>query len=58
VETRIYPKLGHTGILLACLPHFAWRRARLRHDIVHFIDACRHGEFADIHSDISAPMLR
>jgi acetyl esterase/lipase len=58
VETRIYPKLGHTGILLACLPLFFWRRARLRHDVMHFIAACRHGEFADLHSDISAPMLR
>ena len=57
VETRIYPKLGHIGILLACLPHFGWRRARLRHDVMHFIAACRQGEFADIHSDISAPML-
>jgi acetyl esterase/lipase len=58
VETRIYPKLGHTGILLACLPLFGWRRAKLRHDVMHFIAACRQGEFADLHSDISAPMLR
>jgi acetyl esterase/lipase len=58
VETRISPKLGHTGILLASLPHFAWRRARPQQDVLHFIAACRQGEFADLSSDISAPMLR
>ena len=57
VETRIYPALGHTGIMLGFLPYFAWRR-KLMKDVLHFITACRHGEFADIRSDISAPMLR
>ncbi len=57
VETRVYPRLGHAGILLACLPWLQWRAALLR-DIAHFSAACRNGEFADDGSDISAPMLR
>jgi len=57
VETRIYPKLGHTGMLLACLPYFGWR-ATLMKDLLQFTAACRHGEFADLRPDISAPMLR
>lgn len=56
VETRIYPKLGHLGILTACLPYLKWRSTLLK-DIAQFIAACRAGEFADIGSDISAPML-
>ncbi len=57
VETRIYPKLGHIGILTAFLPYLKWR-ASLVNDILHFISACRSGEFADAGADISAPMLR
>jgi acetyl esterase/lipase len=57
VETRIYPKLGHIGIVAACLPFLGWRASMMK-DVLHFIAACRHGEFADLHSDISAPMLR
>jgi acetyl esterase/lipase len=57
VETRIYPKLGHTGILAACLPYLKWRASLLK-DIWHFTAACRNGEFIDTGSDISAPMLR
>jgi acetyl esterase/lipase len=57
VETRIYPKLGHIGILLACLPYFSWR-SKLLTEVEHFITSCRLGEFADVSSDISAPMLR
>ena len=57
VETRIYPKLGHTGILTACLPYLRWRASLLK-DVAHFTAACRNGEFADAGSDISAPMLR
>ena len=57
VETRIYPKLGHTGILAACLPYLKWRASLLK-DVLHFTAACRNGEFADTGSDISAPMLR
>jgi acetyl esterase/lipase len=41
VETRIYPKLGHVGIVLACLPHFAWRGPLLR-EIVQFVADCRN----------------
>jgi acetyl esterase/lipase len=57
VETRIYPRLGHTGILTACLPWLKWR-GTLLNDVTQFIAACRAGEFADAGSDISAPMLR
>jgi len=57
VETRIYPKLGHDGILFAFLPFFKWR-AKLLKDILQFTSACRGGEYADAGSDISAPMLR
>ena len=57
VETRIYPKLGHTGMILACLPYFGWR-ARLMKDLLQVTAACQHGEFADLRPDISAPMLR
>jgi acetyl esterase/lipase len=57
VETRIYPKLGHIGILTASLPYLKWRATLLR-DVEAFISACQSGEFADASSDISAPMLR
>jgi acetyl esterase/lipase len=57
VETRIYPKLGHGGIIFASLPWFRWR-AKLLKDIRQFTTACRGGEYADAGSDISAPMLR
>jgi len=57
VETRIYPKIGHIGVLTACLPYLRWR-ATLLTDTLHFIAACRAGEFAETGSDISAPMLR
>jgi acetyl esterase/lipase len=40
VESRIYPKLGHVGILLAMLPCFAWRAPVLR-DVLAFCESCR-----------------
>ncbi len=57
VETRIYPRLGHAGILVGCVPWLQWRAALL-HDLTQFSAACRNGEFAGCGSDISAPMLR
>jgi acetyl esterase/lipase len=57
VETRIYPKIGHIGILTACLPYLRGRLTLLQ-DILHFTHACRAGEFADAGADISAPMFR
>lgn len=45
VETRIYPKLGHVGIVLACLPHFAWRGPLLR-NILQFVAECRNRKFS------------
>ena len=45
VETKIYPKLGHTGILLSALPYLSWRAPLLR-DMMSFIAACRVGDLA------------
>jgi acetyl esterase/lipase len=57
VESRIYPKLGHISIILASLPYLSWRAPLLR-DVLHFISACRNGEFADARTEISQPMVR
>jgi acetyl esterase/lipase len=57
VETKIYPKLGHIGLLLALLPYLAWR-ARVWKDVLDFCAACRAGEFALGRSEIPAPMVR
>ncbi len=57
VETRIYPKLGHGGVLSGFLPLFKWRTKMLK-DILQFTSACRGGEYSDAGSDIAAPMLR
>lgn len=56
VETKIYPKLGHTGILLATLPYLSWRAPVLQ-DLVSFIAACRAGELAAEGSEIGASMV-
>ena len=45
VETKIYPSLGHTGILLAMLPYLTWRAPVLR-DVLGFCAACRAGDYA------------
>jgi acetyl esterase/lipase len=49
VETRIYPGVGHIGIILSCLPWLAWR-APLLADIEQFIAAATQGEFAGCYS--------
>ncbi len=56
VETKIYPKLGHIGIILAALPYFGWRAPVLA-DIIGFCEACRAGAYAPAHSATAAPML-
>jgi acetyl esterase/lipase len=56
VETKIYPELGHIGMILAITPALAWRAPVLR-DMVAFIQACRSGDIAPERSEISAPML-
>jgi acetyl esterase/lipase len=55
VETRIYPRLGHIGMILACLPIFSWRGPFLN-DLMNFVAACRNGEFVEAGSKIAAPV--
>jgi acetyl esterase/lipase len=55
VETRIYPKLGHVGILLALLPYFTWRAPVLR-DVLDFCMTCMSGEY-ELRSEIATPMV-
>jgi acetyl esterase/lipase len=52
VETRIYPKLGHIGMLLAILPYFSWRAPVLK-DALAFIAACKSGEHNGARDDVS-----
>jgi acetyl esterase/lipase len=52
VETRIYPRLGHIGILLAMLPYFSWRAPVLK-DALAFIAACRGGEHNGARDEVS-----
>jgi acetyl esterase/lipase len=56
VETKIYPKLGHIGIILAVLPYLSWR-APVFTDALAFIAACRAGEHAGARSEVGAPMI-
>jgi acetyl esterase/lipase len=55
VETRIYPKLGHIGLLLAALPYFSWRAPVLK-DSLAFIASCRAGEHSAARPELSAPV--
>jgi acetyl esterase/lipase len=55
VETRIYPRIGHSGMLFACLPWLRWRGSVLA-DIAAFISACCVGEFAESGPAVSAPL--
>lgn len=57
VESRIYPRLGHNGTILGCLPHFAWRGPVLQ-DVLNFVTACRSGEFGESGAEGSVPALR
>ena len=56
VETRIYPGIGHVGIITALLSLLSWRAPVLR-DVLGFIAACRAGEFAPAHSDAAERLL-
>ncbi len=44
VEVRIYPRLGHIGIITAMLPVLSWRAPVLA-DSLGFIERCRNGVF-------------
>jgi acetyl esterase/lipase len=56
VETKIYPGLGHIGIILAVLPYLSFRAPVLK-DVLAFIAACRAGEFAATNSEIPSRMV-
>jgi len=56
VETKVYPKLGHIGILLALLPWLRWR-APVCKDILDFVAACRAGVFFAPHSERSSTVI-
>lgn len=56
VETRIYPGIGHIGILTALLPYLAWRAPVLA-DTLAFIAACLGGEYAALERDDSPSTL-
>jgi hypothetical protein len=56
VETKIYPNLGHIGMILATLPYFAWRAPVLK-DALAFMAACRTGEMAGSGSEVGAGMV-
>jgi acetyl esterase/lipase len=56
VETKIYPNLGHVGMILAVLPFLRWRAPVLR-DVLAFIAACQAGEHEASGSEVGAPMV-
>jgi acetyl esterase/lipase len=56
VEARIYPKIGHIGMITACLPYLAWR-ARVLRDVLDFIAACREQELIPDGSGMAAAVL-
>jgi acetyl esterase/lipase len=56
VETKIYPKLGHIGMILAALPYLSWRAPVLK-DALAFMAACRAGEVAASGSEVGAGMV-
>jgi acetyl esterase/lipase len=56
VETKIYPALGHIGMILALLPYLSWRGPVLQ-DSMTFIAACRAGEHAARNSEFSTPVV-
>jgi acetyl esterase/lipase len=56
VEAKIYPKIGHVGMILAALPVLNWRAPLLK-DILGFIAACRAGDHAASRSEVGAPMV-
>jgi acetyl esterase/lipase len=56
VETRIYPGIGHIGLILATLPYLGWRAPVLK-DLLAFCEACRAGEFSAHRSEIPSRMV-
>ena len=56
VETRVYPKLGHIGIILAMAPYFRWL-APVLNDVTAFCEACRTGDLSADRSGMSFNMV-
>jgi acetyl esterase/lipase len=56
VETKIYPKLGHIGMILAILPYLSWRAPVLQ-DVLGFIAGCQTGELTHSGSEIATPLI-
>jgi acetyl esterase/lipase len=56
VETKIYPNLGHIGMILATLPYLAWR-APVLNDALAFMAACRAGDHVAGGSEVGAGMV-
>jgi acetyl esterase/lipase len=57
VETRVYARLGHAGILASLLPYLRWYAPVLR-DVLAFIEECRAGGFACNGSDGEITVVR
>lgn len=56
VETKIYPKIGHIGMITAVLPYLAWRAPVLR-DVLGFIEGCGDAAPAAGGSEMAAPVI-
>jgi acetyl esterase/lipase len=56
VETKVYPSLGHIGIILSLLPALGWR-APVMKDVLAFCAACRAGEFSPLHAEVPSRMV-
>lgn len=57
VETKIYPTLGHIGLLLSLLPFMRWRAPVMR-DVLSFLDTARAGEFSQGRSETITTMVK
>jgi acetyl esterase/lipase len=57
VETRVYPRLGHLGIMTALMSYLRWYAPVLR-DIVAFIEECRSDGFARSGFGDELPVVR
>ncbi|HEY1856824.1 alpha/beta hydrolase [Acidocella sp.] len=57
VETRVYARIGHTGLLVSLFPYLRWYAPVLR-DILAFIEECRAGGFARSGSDDEITVVR
>jgi acetyl esterase/lipase len=54
-QAKIYPRLGHIGMILALLPYLSWRAPVLR-ELVTFVSACRSGAGCTKEASAVAPI--